>query len=258
MKLIRLSSILWGSSALLAFAVLTPACSSGSNGSNGGSGSNVKTSSKPASKGAGAKTAADAKKNGQKVGKTAKANESKASDKGATMGGANKTKGGEAKSPEAAQKAGEKIADDSKVKADVGQAEDKGADYEQAKCDDTFESTGFCGDDTHAFFCTGGHWYALDCSTAENGAFCGEDLDAHSLDCYAVDDFEQDGEAVTCDDSDEGTAWCADDSHAVFCDGGHWYSLSCGDVLEGSNCEEAEDISAIDCVQDGMLIEEDG
>jgi hypothetical protein len=49
---------------------------------------------------------------------------------------------------------------------------------------------------------------------------------------------------ATCDDSDEGVAWCDDDTTIVFCSGGSFYSLDCGSI-GGDFCAELDD--TVDC-----------
>jgi hypothetical protein len=248
MKSIRVRTTL---GSLLAFTVA--ACSS----QPAGSVSTGKTSTAPTSKGGSVTTAAEAVMRGQKIGKNAKASEAKARQAGATIGGGTKQRGGPSKGPADAQAAGLKLAPDGKLAASRGGAEDKGTDFDQATCDASFEAVGFCADDTRAVFCDGGHWWSLDCSTAAQGTSCGEDSAAHAVDCYAETDVEEAGPVVTCDASAEGTAWCADAAHAVFCDGEHWYTLACEDVVAGASCAEADDIAAVDCVPDGTAIERD-
>jgi hypothetical protein len=51
-------------------------------------------------------------------------------------------------------------------------------------------------------------------------------------------------ESVTCDDTEEGVAWCDDDTHVVFCSGGAWYSLDCS-AIGGDFCAESDD--TVDC-----------
>jgi hypothetical protein len=249
MMRVCIPSIPRGRLAVVAFALCAFACSSGS-----GAGPTAKTSSKSASKGGGASTASEAVKTGQRLGKNAAANRGKAADKGAAVGGGSKTRRGEASTPAAAQSAGQKFTEQSKIKASLGQAQDKGAAYAQATCDGAFEATGFCADDRQAVVCSGGHWWALDCAALYDGAFCGEDTALHAIDCYAATELEQAGPIVTCDAEVQGTAFCADEATAVFCDAGHWYALACSELLTGSYCENADDIRAVDCVQDGTLI----
>jgi hypothetical protein len=59
-----------------------------------------------------------------------------------------------------------------------------GAEYEDVTCDDSEEGVAWCDSDTTVIFCTGGTWYALDCS-AVGGDFCAE-LD-DTVDCYAIE-----------------------------------------------------------------------
>ena len=51
-------------------------------------------------------------------------------------------------------------------------------------------------------------------------------------------------ESITCDDSEEGVAWCDDDHTIVFCSSGIWWSLDCADV-GGDFCAETDD--TVDC-----------
>ena len=51
-------------------------------------------------------------------------------------------------------------------------------------------------------------------------------------------------EDVTCDDTEEGVAWCDDDHTIVFCSGNVWYALDCG-AVGGDFCAETDD--TVDC-----------
>ena len=51
-------------------------------------------------------------------------------------------------------------------------------------------------------------------------------------------------ESVTCDSSEEGVAWCDDDTHIVVCSGGEFWSLDCG-AIGGDFCAEVDD--TVDC-----------
>ncbi len=51
-------------------------------------------------------------------------------------------------------------------------------------------------------------------------------------------------EDVTCDDSEEGVAWCDDDHTIVFCSENIWWSLDCGTV-GGDFCAETD--GTVDC-----------
>src|SRR2546422_815278 len=51
-------------------------------------------------------------------------------------------------------------------------------------------------------------------------------------------------EAVTCDASEEGVAWCDDDQTIVFCSGGEFWTLNCGSI-GGDFCAELDD--TVDC-----------
>jgi hypothetical protein len=53
-------------------------------------------------------------------------------------------------------------------------------------------------------------------------------------------------EQATCDADLEGTAWCGDDHTAIFCAGGHWYSLDCASI-DGDVCAETADANVVDC-----------
>jgi hypothetical protein len=97
-----------------------------------------------------------------------------AAKKGSTASGASGSKS-------AGQKTG------SSLTSNKGQATDKGTDLDGATCDDSLEGTAWCGDDTTAIFCSGGHWYALDCSSI-GGAVCAETIDADTVECDSADD----------------------------------------------------------------------
>ena len=51
---------------------------------------------------------------------------------------------------------------------------------------------------------------------------------------------------VTCDASDEGLGWCDDDTNIVFCAGGHFWSLDCGQI-DGAVCGENVELNEMDC-----------
>ena len=51
---------------------------------------------------------------------------------------------------------------------------------------------------------------------------------------------------VTCDESDEGLGWCDDDTNIVFCAGGHFWSLDCGQI-DGAVCGENVELNEMDC-----------
>ena len=53
-------------------------------------------------------------------------------------------------------------------------------------------------------------------------------------------------ETVTCDDSEEGVAWCDDDQTIIFCSGGIFWALDCG-AIGGDFCAETSD--TVDCFQ---------
>lgn len=55
-------------------------------------------------------------------------------------------------------------------------------------------------------------------------------------------------EDVTCDDSEEGVAWCDDDQTIVFCSNNIWYALDCGSI-GGDFCAETND--TVDCYSIG-------
>jgi RNA polymerase sigma-70 factor, ECF subfamily len=231
-------TILLFPAALLAL-VLTSACSS-------------KPSQATAKKGSGATTATSAKTSGQKVGTTSRQNKTRATAKGVTAGGAGKQKAGGARNALAAKTAGQKATNTSKVVADKTKAVDKGVTMPSTGgdvgCDADHELEAFCVDDTNVSFCSGGHWYALDCAAAEN-AFCGEDLAANTVDCYVESELVVTGEVLLCDEAADGIAYCSDDDHEVFCDQGSWYELSCSSVAPGYWCGEDTDTHVIDCDQ---------
>jgi hypothetical protein len=212
-----------------------------------------------AAKGAGAKTATEALKSGQKAGKNLKENESKSTDKGHSAGGAGRKKNGGAHTAAAAKAAGEKAG--SKALGDKEKATDKGVSLASADdgagtdCDSDHEGEGFCGDDAHIDFCKDGHWYALDCAAEEDGAFCGEDLGDHTVDCFVETELVVTAEVVDCDDSSQGAAFCEDDGHALFCDSGEWHELSCGDIYDSGICLEDPDSLGVDCAVEGDHIE---
>jgi hypothetical protein len=90
------------------------------------------------------------------------------------------TKGSGAKgsgAKDAGQKAG------GTAEGDKGMASSDGSEYEGVTCDETFEGVAWCDSDTTIVFCTGGTWWALDCS-AVGGDVCAE-LD-DTVDCYQV------------------------------------------------------------------------
>src|SRR5262249_34214674 len=140
----------------------------------------------------------------------------------------------------------------SKAVTDKPKATDKGASLPDPSgdvaCDADHELEAFCADDTNLTFCSGGHWYALDCSAAEGG-FCGEDVTVSTIECYAAGDLGTSGDAVACDATDDGTAYCEDDDRELFCDQGTWYELSCGSVAPGYWCGEEDDTHVVDCGQ---------
>jgi hypothetical protein len=235
---------------------LLAGCSSSSNGSGG----------TPAA-GGGAKSASSALKSGQKEGKNLAGNKSKSADKGRSLGGAGKKKNGGAHSAAEAKAAGEKVG--SKALGDKSKASDKGVSLSgirpgqlhlsdegtEVACDADHEGEGFCGDDAHIDFCSEGHWYALDCTSAEDGAFCGEDLSDETVDCWVDADLVVTEDATDCDEASQGAAFCEDDGHAVFCDGGEWHELSCGDVFDSGVCLEDDASHAVDCAVTGDTIE---
>jgi hypothetical protein len=205
-----------------------------------------------AKKGGGATSATSAKTSGQKAGQTALQNKARAVSKGAATGGTGKQKGGGATNATAAKAAGQKTTTTSKVVLDQSKATDKGASLPSptaaVACDADHELEAFCADETTATFCTAGHWYALDCAGAEQG-FCGEDLAANTVDCYAAADLVVTGDVVQCNDANEGVAFCSDDDHEVFCSSGSWYELSCSAAVPGDWCGEEEDTHVVDCGQ---------
>jgi hypothetical protein len=225
------------SAALL--TVLVSACSSKSSPST------------TAKKGGGATSATSAKTSGQKAGQAALQNKAKATAKGASTGTTGKQKGAGAHSPTAAKTAGEKTTSSSKAVNDTAKAADKGASIPDTggdvACDADHELEAFCADDTNLVFCTGGHWYSLDCSAAEGGS-CGEDVSASTVDCYGAADLGA-GDAIVCDASNEGVAYCEDDDRELFCTQGSWYELSCSSVAPGEYCGEDDATHVVDCGQ---------
>jgi hypothetical protein len=96
---------------------------------------------------------------------------------------AKKQKGGGAKG-DAAKSANQKIG--GTASGDTSAAKDQGATYELVTCDSSDDGLGWCDSDTEAVFCSGGHFYVLDCTTI-SGDFCGDD--GATIDCYASADF---------------------------------------------------------------------
>jgi hypothetical protein len=94
-----------------------------------------------------------------------------------------KTKGGGAKGA-AAKDAGQKVG--GTASGDTSSATDSGAVYEEVTCDDTDDGLAWCDSDTSLVFCSGGHFYLLDCSGV-GGDVCGDD--GSTIDCYAEADF---------------------------------------------------------------------
>src|SRR5712691_9864058 len=72
-----------------------------------------------------------------------------------------KTKGGGEKGP-AAQTANQKVG--GTAKGDQTKADDKGAEYEAVTCDASDEGLGWCDSETEIVFCSGEHFWVLDCS----------------------------------------------------------------------------------------------
>jgi hypothetical protein len=53
-------------------------------------------------------------------------------------------------------------------------------------------------------------------------------------------------EDLTCDQSDEGLAWCDSDTELVFCSGGEWWSLDCAHPdINGDFC--GDEGTTVDC-----------
>ena len=92
-------------------------------------------------------------------------------------------KGGGAKGA-AAQSANQKVG--GTATGDLSAATDNGATYEEVTCDDSDDGLGWCDSDTEVVFCSGGHFYVLDCSSVD-GDFCGED--GSTIDCYTAAEF---------------------------------------------------------------------
>lgn len=232
---------LWtlASVGMVALALGLGACSSSDSGTTG------KTSSaSTAKKGAGATKGSAAKTSGQKASSKATAAKGQASSKG--KGGSGATKNGGAHDPSAAKTAGEKAG----TKASGATAkEDKGDTYEQATCDANFEAVGFCADESHVVFCADSHWWYVDCSAVEQGAFCGEDMSNSTVDCY-TEAAEGDLDLV-CDAESDGVAFCDDDTNLVFCAEGEWWSLDCPAIEDGAFCGEDADSLLVDCAVEG-------
>lgn len=218
-----------------------------------GAGCASKSSKSGASKGDGAKSASAAVKAGQKEGKNLKEHKGSAADKGHTAGGTGKQKNGGAHDPAAAQAGGEKVG--STAEGDQSKATDEGESFMGASCDADHEGTGFCGDETHVDFCHEGHWYALDCDAQESGAFCGEELTEHTVDCWKEAELVVEGDVAVCDEEAQGAAFCEDDERALFCDSGEWYELSCGDAFESGMCLEDGESLLVDCSVEGDTLE---
>ena len=72
-------------------------------------------------------------------------------------------------------------------------------------------------------------------STATSNKDKGTDLGTEYLD-------------VTCEESDEGLGWCDDDTHIVFCAGGHFWSLDCAQI-DGAVCGENVELNEMDCFE---------
>jgi hypothetical protein len=207
-------------------------------------------SSATAKKGGGATSATAAKTSGQKAGQSALTNKTKAVAKGVAAGATGKQKGGGARTATAAKSAGQKATTTAKVVLDKAKATDKGVSLPDTSgdvaCDADHELEAFCTDDTNASFCSGGHWYTLDCAAAESG-FCGEDIAANTVDCYAASDLVVSGDVINCDASNEGVAYCENDDNELFCSGGSWYELSCASVAAGYWCGEDDTTHVVDC-----------
>lgn len=58
----------------------------------------------------------------------------------------------------------------------------QGSTKDGVTCDASLNGVGFCASESSIVFCSGGSWYALDCSDIEDGAYCGQDGD--TIDCY--------------------------------------------------------------------------
>ena len=248
---------------ILLFVVTASVGCSSSSGKNGAA----------TKKGGGATSAQAAKAAGQKVGATAKKDEAKSEDIGAG-GGAGATGGvaenGGAHDAAAAAAAGEKVG--AVAKADEAKSVDEGTTAQSlggslhisdvgdgggaggVECDAAHENEGFCVDATHIEFCDAGHWHKLDCTT-HDGDHCGEDLASHVVDCHPTKDFASGGSSgapdAVCDASEQGVGYCGDADHVIFCDGGHWHSLTCSTAEGGSACEEEDDNHVVDCAHDG-------
>jgi hypothetical protein len=222
--------------AIIAAILVASGCSSSSNPA---------TTAKK--KTTGATSVTSAKTSGQKAGTLARASKPRATAKGSSAGGTGKQKGGGARQPAAAKTAGEKTAPTSKAVSLKAQASDKGASQVDVACDAVHELVGYCADDTHLDFCAQGHWYELDCSTAESGSSCGEDLTSLLVDCYAAADLVVTGDVVVCDASDDGVAYCEDNDRTLFCDQGVWYELSCSAAQAGNECWEDDETHVVDC-----------
>jgi hypothetical protein len=97
------------------------------------------------------------------------------------------TKGTASKGPTASKTSGQKSG--GSVTSNKSKAEDKGAEYEGATCDEALEGTAWCGDETTAIFCLDGHWYALDCAEV-GGDICAETTDLHVVECLAPEEVE--------------------------------------------------------------------
>ncbi len=91
------------------------------------------------------------------------------------------TKGSGAKTTDAAKSSGQKASP--KVAAEKSKGTSSGASKDGVTCDASLEGVGFCATDTTVVFCTGGEWWALECSALDAASFCGVD-DLGALDCW--------------------------------------------------------------------------
>jgi hypothetical protein len=97
-----------------------------------------------------------------------------------------KAKAGGAKGPAAASTDKQKGGAKATAKKDSGM--NKGAEVDGVACDAALEGIAWCGSESEVVFCAAGAWYALDCAQVESGAFCGEDVDTNTVDCFVAEE----------------------------------------------------------------------
>jgi hypothetical protein len=93
-------------------------------------------------------------------------------------------KGGTNQSASAAKSAGDKSGPT--AKSNQSSATNQGTETDDGTaCDSSDDGVAFCADDATVWFCSGGNWYQLDCTSLDPDAECGED--SLTVDCYSPD-----------------------------------------------------------------------